>query len=725
MSVAAGSRLGPYLLGERVGLAGSGEWFVASEAGLERPVSLVVTALPGDEAALVALRERARRLVAVSDARLLPVYGQGEDEQVLWLATRQIVGLPFPQLGRLDERRAARLGVQLAGQLAVLQDAGIAPTVLTGDDLLVEGEGEKERAWLLPDPLRPVTDDASGATRSLAELLETQAGRPLLSETPSDPQTLAELLAPKAGRPDQRRKLIVAAAAAAVAAVAAIGLTLALTNNDTNTSKQAAANTPIARVTARIPLGAEVSSLAADSKRVWISTAGGALLHVDPSTNRVVGAPLPARAGIDLALQGDVLWSASGELVRANAANGRILGRRKGFGIGFVTSLLVTKGAVWGTVVEPPNLVGRAVKFDATTLKELGRTEPLGGFPVLVTEADNSVWAAALNDGSLARATGREPVSTIVFGVQGRYPARTNGRLWIPTGVDRTIVAVDPRRMAIQGVVRLPASPIMVAAGAGSIWVLTENPSRIYRVDPVTSQVLGSPITAPKGARVLRLGAGSLWVDDPKAKALVRLSPTIPAPAPRPPAPSGTSLQNGPIPVGERLRVNTFRPPFSIAAPDQGWLAGGLQVDGLTIMGIRDPVGVGLSVDTPTRVFDSSARLVSVRSANDFLRILRSNPQLRISGVTPVTLGGLKGLRARVEAHPKKTHPVVCGGTPCVPLFPVPNGGTGILTKGVTEFTFVKRSPGIFIVQAGFGDRIDPAIARRVNRLVASIRFEK
>ena len=156
--------------------------------------------LPGEGAGRAALRERARQLAAVTDARLLPVYGQGEDEHVLWLATRQIAGRPLSELGRLDERRAARVGAQIAGQLAALQEAGLPPATIAADDILVEDVGGRERAWLLPDPLRAVGDDAASATRSLARLLGDTVGRPLVTDPPSDPQTLSELLASRADR---------------------------------------------------------------------------------------------------------------------------------------------------------------------------------------------------------------------------------------------------------------------------------------------------------------------------------------------------------------------------------------------------------------------------------------------------------------------------------------------------------------------------------------------
>ena len=99
MSVTSGRQLGPYVLGERWRSSGSGEWFVASDVALERPVSILVTPLSDAEGAAQAVRELARRIAAVTDPRLLPVYGQGEDNDVLWLATGRLAGGALAEIG--------------------------------------------------------------------------------------------------------------------------------------------------------------------------------------------------------------------------------------------------------------------------------------------------------------------------------------------------------------------------------------------------------------------------------------------------------------------------------------------------------------------------------------------------------------------------------------------------------------------------------------------------
>ena len=138
----------------------SGEWFDGSEVSLERPVSVLVVPLPQDAESAATLRERARGRASLTDARLLPVYAQGEDGTLLWLATRKLDGRPLSEIDRLEPDRAARLGSQLAAQLAALDESGASPEAIPAESVMLEGAADGERAWLLPDPLAAVSADA-------------------------------------------------------------------------------------------------------------------------------------------------------------------------------------------------------------------------------------------------------------------------------------------------------------------------------------------------------------------------------------------------------------------------------------------------------------------------------------------------------------------------------------------------------------------------------------
>ena len=208
---------------------------------------------------------------------------------MLWLATRQLAGGALAEIGKLDRERAARLGSQVARQLVAMQEAAIAPDSVTADDLVVEGEGDQERAWLLPNPHRSTGEDVSIATQSLVDLLEERVGQSMLDDPSFEPAALAEQLARLIReRPNKRRLLL--AGIAAVALLAALAAILAVVLTDDAASP--GSYSPPARITARIPLGAPATALAASGDAVWAATPSGALIKVDVKSESVVGAPL-------------------------------------------------------------------------------------------------------------------------------------------------------------------------------------------------------------------------------------------------------------------------------------------------------------------------------------------------------------------------------------------------------------------------------------------------
>ena len=725
MTIDVGTRLGQYVVGEEITSSGSGSWFEASEAGgLDRPVSVLATTLP-DGAAATAVRERARKLASISDARLLPIYGQGEDGDVLWVAIRRVAGGGLSDLGRLDRRRAARLGAQLATQLAALEHEGIAPASVESGDVVVEGAGDAERAWLLPDPARPVAADAAGATTALVRLLDGLAGRRLLVDPPSAPQALADELGSVDSARGPRLRWVALAAVVVAVAVAAI---LAVVLGGSGGKKKASVpplSTPAARITARIPVGDAVADLAAGPNAVWVTLGGGGLVRIDPKTNAVVGAPVQiADKGSFMGLvdAGDRLWAyGNAKLIRFDAATGRVETRTKLRKSEGLLALRVIGGKLWTTVVEGQSQTGRLVSFDPATLKRLSEGRPFGDFPELVGFAGSAALTVNFNNGTVSKVTAHH-VTTVAAGISARGGTLSRGKVWVPTYFDRTLIALDPATMTISGVIHFPAQPDGVVAGAGSLWVSTASPARLYRVDPSTDRILGAPIALSANATPAWFALGSLWVDDQTTKTLLRLTPTQPVPAPQPPVSTGSGLVDGPIPAHTRLVLGFLKPAISLVAPP-GLIAEGVPLHSVAI---TEPLhfASGLDLNDVTEVFGTGGRIVPVHSAGDFLKSLRLNSQLKVTQVSHVSLAGVPGLHVRIAVNPKSTVTQGCPGVPCVLVFPIPHG-TYVVTKGIDDLTFVKRGSSLFLADVGYHDRADLVFERKMNQLVASIRFVK
>ena len=59
----------------------------------------------------------------------------------------------------------------------------------------------------------------------------------------------------------------------------------------------------------------------------------------------------------------------------------------------------------------------------------------------------------------------------------------------------------------------LPSSPFAIAVGEGSVWVLTRSPrAAVWRIDPKSNRVVGTPTALPVAPWSIAVGAGSVWV---------------------------------------------------------------------------------------------------------------------------------------------------------------------------------------------------------------------
>ena len=168
--------------------------------------------------------------------------------------------------------------------------------------------------------------------------------------------------------------------------------------------------------------------------------------------------------------------------------------------------------------------------------------------------------------------------------------------------------------------------------------------------------------------------------------------------------------------------LGALKTPISLVAPP-GLIAEGVP---LRSVAITEPAhfASGLDLADVTEVFAVGGRISPVHSPADFLKSLRLNPQLKVTQVSQVSLGGLPGLHVRILVNPKPTVTQGCPGVPCVLMFPISHG-TYVVTKGIDDLTFLQRGSSLFLADVGYHDQADPVFEQRMNQLVASIRFVK
>ena len=144
-SLAGGTVIGRYRIGEFIGAGGMGEVYAATDLSLDRRVALKL--LPGDSHADPARRERflreARAASALNHPAVVSVYDAGVADGQLFIAMELLDGEPLSvwMRGRHDTPRALEIMAQVADGLARAHAAGIVHRDLKPDNVMVARGG--------------------------------------------------------------------------------------------------------------------------------------------------------------------------------------------------------------------------------------------------------------------------------------------------------------------------------------------------------------------------------------------------------------------------------------------------------------------------------------------------------------------------------------------------------------------------------------------------------
>jgi hypothetical protein len=170
--LAPGTRVAGYVIEEQVGAGGMAVVYRARDDVLGRLVAVKVLspALAADEAFRARFLRESRAVAAVDEPHIVPVYGAGEADGLLYIATRFVAGGDLSRLqraagGRLAPDRAAGLIAQVAGALDAAHCTGLVHRDVKPGNILVESTpGRPEYAYLSDFGLSKSTAATSGLT---------------------------------------------------------------------------------------------------------------------------------------------------------------------------------------------------------------------------------------------------------------------------------------------------------------------------------------------------------------------------------------------------------------------------------------------------------------------------------------------------------------------------------------------------------------------------------
>ena len=160
MSLATGTRLGPYVIGAPLGAGGMGEVYRARDTRLDRDVAIKV--LPAQSAAdpdrVRRFEQEARAVAALNHPHICQIYDVGPD----YLVLEYLDGAPIS--GPLPTNEAVRFALQIADALQTAHARGILHRDLKPSNVLVTSAGT---AKLLDFGIAKLTTVGADVTRTV------------------------------------------------------------------------------------------------------------------------------------------------------------------------------------------------------------------------------------------------------------------------------------------------------------------------------------------------------------------------------------------------------------------------------------------------------------------------------------------------------------------------------------------------------------------------------
>src|SRR6202011_417716 len=146
MSLAAGSKLGPYEVLSPLGAGGMGEVYRARDPRLKREVAIKVlpASLSADADRLRRFEQEARAAGILNHPNLTAVFDIGEHEGAPYVVQELLEGETLRQAlagGRLSARRAIEYAIQIAHGLAAAHEKGIVHRDLKPENIFVTRDG--------------------------------------------------------------------------------------------------------------------------------------------------------------------------------------------------------------------------------------------------------------------------------------------------------------------------------------------------------------------------------------------------------------------------------------------------------------------------------------------------------------------------------------------------------------------------------------------------------
>ena len=167
-----GSTIGNYRIEEQIGRGGMGVVYSATHLGLDRKVALKLIAedLSEDEGFRERFRREPRIAASIDHDNVVPVFDAGEAGDHLYVAMRLVEGSDLGTIlkkeGGLDPERAASIVAQVGEALDAAHARGLVHRDVKPANVLIEGRGGHEHAYLTDFGITKAGGGSIGLTRT-------------------------------------------------------------------------------------------------------------------------------------------------------------------------------------------------------------------------------------------------------------------------------------------------------------------------------------------------------------------------------------------------------------------------------------------------------------------------------------------------------------------------------------------------------------------------------
>ena len=188
---------------------------------------------------------------------------------------------------------------------------------------------------------------------------------------------------------------------------------------------------------------------------------------------------------------------------------------------GFADFLAVDGSSVWATNR------GRVERWSKKgKLAEVAMTHPCGAMAV----AFGSLWVADCKERTLNRIDLKTAQKTAVIATGIANPkgelnvVAGAGSIWVATDDAGLIARIDPATNAIAATIQVDPSTYYLAFGLGSLWAVSAVHQSLQKIDPRTNQVV-TRTALGREPGFLVAGEGAVWVQEQGDGTLARIDP--------------------------------------------------------------------------------------------------------------------------------------------------------------------------------------------------------